>query len=255
MPLNRDTLPTHSRHEFCLALKAARERRGITLGEIAETTKIAATHFAELERNDLRHWPKGLFRRSFFRDYVRMIGVPEAEACAEFVRLFPDEEAKPAEEGTGPAEQAAPANDARLALDPAWHGPRASAPSRLLAALLDAGFVLFAAIVLAWLAGTAPPITLAIVALVYFSLGTALFGESPARLVLDRRQAILAAVRPGPAAVTAAWRHFAHALAHMFASDDDRTRVEAPPDDLRAWVSDARRVGAPRLRVRIKFPH
>lgn len=99
MPLNSHTLPTNSCQEFCLALKAARERKGITLDEIAETTKIPASLFAELERNDLRRWPQGLFRRSFFRDYARMIGVPVTEACAEFVRLFLAE---------GPAEPATP---------------------------------------------------------------------------------------------------------------------------------------------------
>jgi cytoskeletal protein RodZ len=92
MPLDTECLSSHSRLDFCLALKAARERKGVTLAEIAETTKIAASVFAALERNDLRSWPKGLFRRSFFRDYARAIGLPVAEACAEFVRLFPEDE-------------------------------------------------------------------------------------------------------------------------------------------------------------------
>lgn len=95
MQLNSDTLPANSRQDFCLALKAARERKAISLDEIAEKTKIPASLFAELERNDLHRWPNGLFRRSFFRDYVRMIGVPVTEACAEFSRLFLDEEATP----------------------------------------------------------------------------------------------------------------------------------------------------------------
>src|SRR5688572_1668143 len=97
MPFHSEDLPSESRREFCLALKAARERKGISLATIAETTKIPASLFEALERNDLRRWPKGLFRRSFFRDYVRVIGLPVAEACDEFVRLFPDDEnAKPA---------------------------------------------------------------------------------------------------------------------------------------------------------------
>jgi transcriptional regulator with XRE-family HTH domain len=78
--------------KFCCALKAARERKGITLAEIAEATKIPAYLMEGLERCDLRRWPKGLFRRSFFRDYARMIGVSVTEAVAEFVRLFPDED-------------------------------------------------------------------------------------------------------------------------------------------------------------------
>ncbi len=92
MPANTDTASTLSRQEFCVALKRARESKGITLAEVAERTKIGAELFATLERNDLRRWPKGIFRRSFFRDYVAMIGVPVAEACAEFARLFPEDD-------------------------------------------------------------------------------------------------------------------------------------------------------------------
>ena len=92
MPSHSESLPTESCRDFCLALKAARERKGITLAEIAETTKIPSSVFAALERCDLRCWPKGLFRRSFFRDYVGMIGLPVTEAVEAFVRLFPDGE-------------------------------------------------------------------------------------------------------------------------------------------------------------------
>ena len=144
MPLNTEVLPTYSREDFCLALKRARERKGITLAQIAQNTKIPAFMFAGLERNDLRRWPKGLFRRSFFRDYVRMIGLPVAEACAEFVRLFPDD---PAAEVTHPPEGATEADqesDLRLSLDSEWHGPRASVLARLLAALIDIVIVLMA---------------------------------------------------------------------------------------------------------------
>src|SRR4051812_36631767 len=79
-----------SREKFCAGLKAARERKGVTLADIAESTKIPASLFAGLERADLHGWPGGLFRRSFFRDYARAIGIPEAEASATFIRLFPD---------------------------------------------------------------------------------------------------------------------------------------------------------------------
>lgn len=48
--------------------------------------------FAGLERCDLSRWPKGFFRRSFFRDYVQMLSLPVSEACAQFARLFPDQE-------------------------------------------------------------------------------------------------------------------------------------------------------------------
>lgn len=258
MPLNSETLPTHSRREFCLALKTARERKGITLDQIAESTKIPAYLFEGLERNDLSRWPEGLFKRSFFRDYARSIGLPVTEACADFVRLFLNDEAAAVTPAAGPAAVAGPASEAsgvRLALDEAWHGPRASAISRLLAALIDCAAVILVSVALAWLAGLGVLATTAIVALAYFSLATAVLGESPARLALSRGRSIVDAIRLAPAAITAAWRHSVHAVSHMFASDDDRTSQPEGEPGVRAWVTDARRVGAPRLRVRIKLPH
>jgi len=91
MPSNTANPPTYSREDFCLALKAVRERRQVTLDQIAEVTKIPASVFSALERGDLRNWPKGLFGRSFFRAYVEMIGLPVDKACAEFLRLFGEE--------------------------------------------------------------------------------------------------------------------------------------------------------------------
>jgi hypothetical protein len=82
MPLDNEDSLSHAREDFCLALKAARQKKGLTLAEIAVTTKIPASLFEGLEHGDLHRWPKALFRRSFFRDYARV------------VRLFPDEEAE-----------------------------------------------------------------------------------------------------------------------------------------------------------------
>ena len=70
--------------EFCAALKAARERRGLTLAEISQQTKVTEAHFVALERADLRHWPKGIFRRAFFSNYVRAVGLPVEPTVAAF---------------------------------------------------------------------------------------------------------------------------------------------------------------------------
>ena len=188
MPLSTDSPPTDSRQEFCLALKAARERRGITLHDIAETTKIPASLFAALERSDLRRWPKGLFRRSFFRDYARAIGLPTAEVCDEFVRLFPDGDGPVSTTGAGAVDAANGAEDLRLALDATWRGPRKSVLLRLLAAVLDAAAVILMSTALAWAAGIDPLATTAIVSMAYFTLGTALFGVSPAKYAVQEPQ-------------------------------------------------------------------
>ena len=247
--LHSDSLSTQSREEFCLALKAARERNGVTLAAIADATKIPASMFAALERSDLRRWPKGLFRRSFFRDYVRMIGVPVAEACAEFVRLFPDYEgAELSKQRERPLRPIRPMMFACLVLDAAWHGPPASVLSRLLAALIDGGAVILVAAALAWVAGTGRPATIAIVSLAYLSLATALIGESPAKWAMARSRAILEAVPQGTAALAGAWRR----VADQFGTPDGGTPELGEEPEMRPWITDARRVAAPRLRVRIK---
>jgi transcriptional regulator with XRE-family HTH domain len=254
MPFHREALPTDSRQEFCLALKAARERKGITLAQIAASTKIPAYMFAALERNDLRRWPKGLFRRSFFKDYVRAIGLPVAETCEEFVRLFPDHEvaqpAKPA--ATNEVEQA---DYVRLVLDAAWHGPRASLLARLLVALIDAGVVLLASGALAWAARTDQLATIASVALTYFSLATAVIGESPAKWVMSRRQSIIDALAKGPTALASAWRRAADATSRVVERVDGVASETTEEPEGRTWITDAHRVASapsPRLRVRFK---
>jgi len=114
MPVNSECLHTDSPEDFCRALKAARERKGITLDEIAESTKIPAFMFAALERCDLSRWPKGFFRRSFFRDYVQMLSLPVSEACAQFVRLFPDDD------GVAPVEAAPKVSTPPSAMAAIW---------------------------------------------------------------------------------------------------------------------------------------
>jgi len=108
MAFTNETLCTESPREFCLALKAARERQGVTLATIADATKLQSALFAALERGDLRHWPKGLYRRCFFRNYVQMIGVDVAEVSAEFARLFPDGEGPETPKAAGTANEGEP---------------------------------------------------------------------------------------------------------------------------------------------------
>jgi transcriptional regulator with XRE-family HTH domain len=237
MPLNSEDLSAIARQEFCLALKTARERKGMTLAQIAEATKIPASLFAGLERNDLRRWPRGLFRRSFFRDYARTIGLPVAEACAEFVRLFPEDGgAEVVRAAIETASETAEADELPLVLDAAWHGPASTLLTRLCAATLDAAGIVAVAS-LAWVVGLGWPTITALFALAYFSLGTALFGESPAKWAIDRRHAILEAAMHGWTAIRSAWKPVADVLSEGFVRPDAGT--PEPPQ---------------RLRVRIKVP-
>jgi transcriptional regulator with XRE-family HTH domain len=258
--VNCEGLPTHSREEFCAALKAARERKGITLAEITKTTNIPSSLFAGLEHGNLRYWPGGLFRRSFFRDYARAIGLPAAESCAAFVLLFPDEASADRGHTPGDASPKPPApspdwaSELRLELDAAWHGPRSSIRSRVLTGAVDAAAVILVAIALAWVADEDRPATIATVALTYFCLATPLFGGSPAQWLIGRRRSIREALAKGPAAVIAVWRRSTAAISRVVDGAEGGTNEPADGPETRPWISDARRVGPePRLRVRFKL--
>jgi transcriptional regulator with XRE-family HTH domain len=72
-------------------LRAERESRGLTLDQLSASTKIPASLLEALERDDLSRWPKGLYRRAFFRSYVTALGLRPEPLVIEFARLFPDE--------------------------------------------------------------------------------------------------------------------------------------------------------------------
>jgi transcriptional regulator with XRE-family HTH domain len=70
-------------------LRRARERRKLTLQEIAGRTKISASMLASLEKGECNRWPVGVYSRSYVRSYAESIGLDPAETLAEFVLLFP----------------------------------------------------------------------------------------------------------------------------------------------------------------------
>ena len=122
-----DDTPAARRRNFGPRLKAARERRGIALDEIARATKVGTSLLAALERGDVSRWPKGIFRRAFFRDYVVAIGLPADSNVAEFLELFPDGEEHPLTVAPATAVPETPAAlRLTLAAEPRWQVSRAS---------------------------------------------------------------------------------------------------------------------------------
>lgn len=74
--------------EFAEYLRAERERRRLTLEQIADETKIASRHLAALERGDVRNWPGGMYRRAMMRAYAESIGVDREYALKQFEQAF-----------------------------------------------------------------------------------------------------------------------------------------------------------------------
>jgi transcriptional regulator with XRE-family HTH domain len=90
--------PTATPATFCAELKAAREASGMSLAAIAAKSKVSVAFYAALERGDLSRWPKGIYRRSFFRAYAEAVGLNGDATIDEFVQLFPDEPASAVQE-------------------------------------------------------------------------------------------------------------------------------------------------------------
>ncbi len=72
-------------------LREVRERRGITLRQIANATKISVRSLEALERNDISGLPGGIFSRAFVRAYAVEVGLDPEEMIQEFITQFPDD--------------------------------------------------------------------------------------------------------------------------------------------------------------------
>lgn len=75
---------------FGARLRQRREQRRIALTTIAQQTKIGVSLLDALERDDVSHWPSGIFRRSFIRDYARAVGLDPDAVVREFLERYPD---------------------------------------------------------------------------------------------------------------------------------------------------------------------
>ena len=76
-------------------LRQAREQRGLSLGDIAATTKIPAMSLAAIERNDFGRLPAGVFRRAFVRTFATEVGLNADELVGEYRARFEPAPAAP----------------------------------------------------------------------------------------------------------------------------------------------------------------
>src|SRR5712692_10431998 len=75
---------------FGARLRQRREQQQIALTTIAEQTKIKLSLLDALERDDVSHWPSGIFRRTFIRAYAHAIGLEPDVVVREFLEQHPD---------------------------------------------------------------------------------------------------------------------------------------------------------------------
>src|ERR1700687_2861327 len=75
--------------DFGSRLREARERRGVSLREIANATKIAVSFLEALERNDISRLPGGIFGRAFVRSFANEVGLDPEATIQDFIAQFP----------------------------------------------------------------------------------------------------------------------------------------------------------------------
>jgi cytoskeletal protein RodZ len=76
---------------FGARLRDARERRGVSLREIANATKISVGVLEALERNDISKLPGGIFGRAFVRNYAIEVGLDPEATIEDFMTQFPND--------------------------------------------------------------------------------------------------------------------------------------------------------------------
>lgn len=104
--------------KFGARLRQRRVDQKISLGAIAQHTKIKLSLLEDLERDDVSRWPTGIFRRAYVRTYAQAIGLDPEVTLREFLEVYPE----PEKVFTAALEEALAADRARV---------NASAPGRL----------------------------------------------------------------------------------------------------------------------------
>jgi len=67
-------------------LRRERERRGLALRTISESTKVSVPLLQGLETDDISKWPGGIFRRAFVRSYAECVGLDPDDVFRRFER-------------------------------------------------------------------------------------------------------------------------------------------------------------------------
>ena len=101
-------------------LRDARERRGMSLRQIANATKISIGALEALERNDVSKLPGGIFSRAFVRSYASEVGLDPDATIQEFIAQFPNDSVIAGHPGKDQEDHVAVESDRRTAGTFVW---------------------------------------------------------------------------------------------------------------------------------------
>ena len=77
-----------------LGLEQVRRRKGLSLQQIAESTKISVFFLQAIETGQFEKLPGGLFNRSYIRQYAAAAGIPDSDVFEAYAEYEADQIAK-----------------------------------------------------------------------------------------------------------------------------------------------------------------
>jgi cytoskeleton protein RodZ len=83
-----DAMPDEQLQDFGAELAQARERRGFSLTELSQRTKITVEALKAIERGDMAALPGGLYTRGFLRSFAREVGCNPDEIVRRYREKF-----------------------------------------------------------------------------------------------------------------------------------------------------------------------
>lgn len=81
----------HVEQDLGARLRSAREQAGLSLRQIADTTKLAVYTLEALENNRIDRLPGGIYRRAIVRAYAAEVGLDPEETLRSFLAHYPDD--------------------------------------------------------------------------------------------------------------------------------------------------------------------
>ena len=92
--------------ELGAALRAEREKRGLSVDDVAAHLKIGARQLRALEEGDTAGLPHPAYAKGFIRSYAAYVGLAAEEVATALVALNSDAEAAPPQSGYEPGRRA-----------------------------------------------------------------------------------------------------------------------------------------------------
>ena len=89
-------MPGSYRDCASLGLAACREKKAISLEQIAQSTKIAVRSLRAIETGDFKKLPGGIYNTSYIRQYAKAIDFDESEILAAYYSFMGTTEDQPA---------------------------------------------------------------------------------------------------------------------------------------------------------------